>query len=69
MINNTFKEEFFSSNIDNRHCTKRSPLAPVTCWNAMSEANSLRLTQQKTIKKFLNLRFGHKIAVEKGISI
>ena len=32
-------------------------------WNAMSEAANLRLTQQKTTKKFLNLHFGHEIAV------
>ena len=29
----------------------------------MSEASSLRLTHQKTIKKFLNLQHGHKIVV------
>ena len=34
-----------------------------THWNAMSEAASLRLSQQKIIKKFLNLHFGHKIIV------
>ena len=29
----------------------------------MPEADSLRLSQQKIIKNFLNLHFGHKIAV------
>ena len=34
-----------------------------TCWSATSEAASLRLSQQKIIKKFLNLHFEHKIVV------
>ena len=32
-------------------------------WNAMSEAARLRWTQQKTIKKHINLHFRHKIIV------
>ena len=32
-------------------------------WNAMFEAASLRLSQKKIIKKFLNLHFEHKIVV------
>ena len=63
MIDNAFKEDFFNCTIDKGHCTAISLHVPATHWNEMSEAASIRLTQQKMIQKFLNLRFGHKIVV------
>ena len=46
---------------DRSYYTKCAPIVKVDYWNAMSEADSLRLTQQRFIRKFLTIYFGSRI--------
>ena len=62
-IENNHKESFFNCVVEKGYCSKRSHLMPALHWNAMSEAASLRWTQQKTTKKHSNLHFGHETTV------
>ena len=61
MIDKKHNDGGFKYTVTNGCCTKSTKLMSSVCWKGVSEAASLRINQQKTIKKFLNLYFGHTI--------
>ena len=69
MIDNAFKDACFNYDFDKGHCAKHYPLTPAICCDDMSEADILRWTQQKIIKKFINMHFGDKIIVSEKKSL
>ena len=69
-VDNKFQHAFFNYVVKKVYYTKQSPVTSAKCWNDVSEAASLRWTQQKIIKKCLNLHFGHEITVtEKNLHL
>ena len=49
-IDKNFNEDFFKFSINKGHSAKSTPTIKADYWNAMSEAVSLRATQQHLVK-------------------
>ena len=60
-IDKCYNDEFFNFTVERGHCTKSAPTMSAVCWNAMSEAASLRTSHQRIVKRFLTLHFGRRM--------